>query len=74
MGASPNSVTRIAAGRVNRGLPHALRRCGYKTFSLYSWKGGFVGARNFHTTTGIEHFLDAEDLGTRSAELDSFLL
>ncbi len=28
-------VTRIAAGRVERGLPHALRRCGYKTFSLY---------------------------------------
>jgi hypothetical protein len=67
-----DSVTRIAAGRVNRGLPHALRRCGYKTFSLYSWMGAFVGARNFQTTTGIEHFLDAKDLGTRSAEPDSF--
>ena len=28
-------VTRIAAGRVERGLPQALRRCGYKTVSLY---------------------------------------
>jgi hypothetical protein len=66
------SVTRIAAGRVNRGLPYALRRCGYKTFSLYSWMGAFVGARSFQTTTGIEHFLDAKDLGTRSAEPDRF--
>ena len=33
------SVTRIAAGRVQRGLPYALRRCGYKTYSLYSWSG-----------------------------------
>ena len=32
-------VTRIAAGRVERGLPHALRRCGYKTFSLYPMWG-----------------------------------
>ena len=30
-------VTRIAAGRVKRGLPNALRRCGYSTFSLYPW-------------------------------------
>jgi Sulfatase len=67
-----DSVTRIAAGRVHRGLPHALRRCGYKTYSLYSWNGAFVGARGFQTTTGIEHFLDAKDLGTRSAEPDSF--
>ena len=28
-------LTRIAAGHVARGLPNALRRCGYKTFSLY---------------------------------------
>ena len=27
------SVTRIASGRVLRGLPHSLVRCGYKTFS-----------------------------------------
>jgi hypothetical protein len=28
-------VTRIASGRVERGLPLALRRCGYDTMSLY---------------------------------------
>ena len=35
----------MAAGRVKRGLPYALRECGYKTYSLYSWFGAFVGAR-----------------------------
>ncbi len=45
-----DSVTRIAAGRVKRGLPYALRHCGYKTYSLYSWFGAFVGARRFQTT------------------------
>ena len=28
-------VTRMASGRVERGLPLALRRCGYETLSLY---------------------------------------
>jgi hypothetical protein len=32
-------VTRIAAGRVKRGLPAALGRCGYRTFSLYPAAG-----------------------------------
>ncbi len=36
-------VTRIAAGRVKRGLPNALRRCGYRTYSLYPWLGAFMG-------------------------------
>jgi hypothetical protein len=67
-----DSVTRIAAGRVERGLPHALRRCGYRTFSLYPWMGNFLGARNFQTTTGIEYFLDAKDLGTLDVQPDSF--
>ena len=66
------SVTRLATGRVKRGLPHALRECGYKTYSLYSWFGGFVGARGFHTTTGIEHFLDAKQLGSGPADTDRF--
>jgi phosphoglycerol transferase MdoB-like AlkP superfamily enzyme len=65
-------VTRIAAGRVERGLPQALRRCGYKTFSLYPMWGSFAGARRFQETTGIEHFLDAKDLGTAGIEPDSF--
>jgi hypothetical protein len=36
-------VTRIAAGRVERGLPRALQRCGYRTFSIYPVFGGFMG-------------------------------
>ena len=66
------SVTRLAAGRVKRGLPHALRACGYKAYSLYSWFGAFVGARGFHTTTGIEHFLDARQLRAGAADTDRF--
>ena len=38
-------VTRIAAGRVKRGLPQALQRCGYRTFSLYPSHGQFPCAR-----------------------------
>jgi len=66
------SVTRLAAGRVKRGLPAALRKCGYSTYSLYSWFGAFVGARGFHTSTGIEHFLDAKQMHTGPADTDSF--
>ena len=50
-------VTRIASGRVERGLPLALRRCGYNTISLYPAYGAFMSARSFQTTTGIQHFL-----------------
>ena len=57
------SVTRLAAGHVERGLPHALRRCGYRTFSMYPYYGAFLGARQFQTGTGIERFFDAENLG-----------
>lgn len=66
------SVTRLAAGHVKRGLPHALRKCGYSTYSLYSWFGAFVGARRFQTSTGIEHFLDAKQLRTGPADTDIF--
>src|SRR5262245_41896810 len=65
-------VTRVAAGRVERGLPQALRRCGYQTYSLYPWLGAFLGARSFQTAVGIEHFLDARDLGTVEVRPDSF--
>ena len=58
-------VTRIAAGRVERGLPHALRRCGYKTFTLYPAYGAFLSARSFQKTTGVEQFLDCTDMGAR---------
>ena len=65
-------VTRIAAGRVERGLPAALRRCGYRTFSLYPALGAFMSARSFQTTTGVQHFFDQHDLGTKDIEPDSF--
>jgi hypothetical protein len=60
------NVTRIAAGRVQRGLPQALRRCGYKTFSLYPAYGGFLSARRFQTTAGIERFTDLAQMGVTS--------
>ena len=66
------SVTRIAAGRVTRGLPSALSRCGYKTFSLYPFYGAFLGSRGFQTTAGVERYLDMKDLGARGLEPDSF--
>ena len=65
-------ITRIAAGRVERGLPLSLRRCGYETLSLYPALGAFMSARSFQTTTGIEHFYDAQDLGAKDVEPDSF--
>jgi hypothetical protein len=65
-------VTRIASGRVERGLPLALRRCGYSTLSLYPAYGAFMSARSFQTTTGIQHFYDARDLGAKEVEPDSF--
>jgi phosphoglycerol transferase MdoB-like AlkP superfamily enzyme len=66
------SVTRIAAGRVSRGLPHSLSRCGYRTFSLYPFYGAFLGSRAFQTSVGIEHYLDMLALGTSDFEADSF--
>ena len=65
-------VTRIASGRVERGLPLALRRCGYDTLSLYPAYGAFMSARSFQTTTGIQRFLDARDLGAKDVEPDGF--
>jgi hypothetical protein len=65
-------VTRIASGRVERGLPLALRRCGYDTMSLYPAFGAFMSARSFQLTTGIQNFYDARDLGAEDVEPDSF--
>ena len=65
-------VTRIASGRVERGLPLALRRCGYDTISLYPAFGAFMSARSFQLTTGIQRFYDARDLGAKDVEPDSF--
>jgi hypothetical protein len=65
-------VTRIAAGRVGRGLPNALKRCGYHTFSIYPAYGSFLGARSFYKGTGVENFLDGKDIGGGVFEPDRF--
>jgi hypothetical protein len=65
-------VTRIAAGRVERGLPHALRHCGYKTFTLYPARGAFMSARSFQKTAGVQQFRDSVDLEAKGVEPDSF--
>ena len=56
-------VTRIAAGRVTRGLPQALQNCGYKTISLYPTYGDFLSARAFQKGAGVEQFIDMADMG-----------
>jgi len=65
-------VTRIAGGRVSRGLPHALRRCGYRTFSVYPVFGGFLGTRKFYKGTGVENFIDGQDIRGGVFEPDRF--
>src|SRR5882757_2427961 len=65
-------VTRIASGRVERGLPLSLRRCGYDTVSLYPAFGAFMSARSFQKTTGMQHFYDARDLHAKGIEPDKF--
>jgi len=65
-------VTRIAAGRVERGLPRTLQRCGYRTFTLYPARGAFMSARSFQATTGVQQFRDSTDLRAKGVEPDSF--
>jgi len=65
-------VTRIAAGRVERGLPRALQRCGYRTFTIFPLFGGFMGARSYQTGTGVQHFVDGEELRASVFEPDRF--
>jgi hypothetical protein len=65
-------VTRIAADRVERGLPQALRRCGYQTYSLYPAYGAFLNAKRFQTTAGIERFIDLEEMRAEFVEPDRF--
>lgn len=65
-------VTRIAGGRVQRGLPHALRRCGYNTFSIYPAFGGFLGTRSFYKSAGVETFIDGKDIRGSVFEPDRF--
>ena len=65
-------VTRIAAGRVERGLPHALNRCGYQTYSLYPSHAAFMSAGRFQQTTGVQHFMDATAIGSAKLEPDRY--
>ncbi len=65
-------VTRLAAGRVKRGLPQALRRCGYKTFTLYPAYGAFLSARGFQKSAGIERMIDSREMRAGDVEPDSF--
>jgi hypothetical protein len=65
-------VTRIAAGRIERGLPNALRRCGYRTFTLYPYRGAFLSARRFHTSIGVQKFYDMREMHANEYEPDQF--
>ena len=65
-------VTQIAAGRVERGLPAALRRCGYQTASIYPALGAFMSARAFQASLGVQSFADRTALGTGRIEPDRF--
>lgn len=67
-------VTRIAADRVKRGLPQALQRCGYKTFTLYPVYGAFLSAKRFQKTAGVQSFIDQDGMGAGEVEPDSFYL
>jgi hypothetical protein len=66
-------VTRIAAGRIARGLPMALRHCGYQTFSLYPTYGNFLDAREYQHSTGIDRLIDMAEMGvTEDMQPDKF--
>jgi hypothetical protein len=66
-------LTRIAAGNITRGLPQSLRRCGYRTFSLYPTYGDFLGARTFQTGLGVDEFIDMAAMGVNEdMQPDSF--
>jgi hypothetical protein len=65
-------VTRIAANRVERGLPQTLRRCGYKTFSLYPAPGSFLAARAFQHSAGIGRMIDSNEMRAGDVEPDYF--
>jgi hypothetical protein len=65
-------VTRIAAGRVERGLPRALQRCGYRTHAIYPVNGGFLGAGSYYKGVGIADFVDGKALGSNAFEPDRF--
>ena len=66
-----NFLPRIAAGRVKRGLPLSLQRCGYESFSFYPSSSAFMSAKSFHLSTGFQHFYDYFDMGLKDFPPDS---
>ena len=65
-------VTRIAAGRVERGLPASLRACGYKTFTLYPIVRRVPERARLPDHDRHRSYLDMTDLGAENFEPDSF--
>jgi hypothetical protein len=65
-------LTRIAADRVERGLPNTLRRCGYRTFTLFPFLGAFLATKRFQMSVGIEKFSDIEQVFSPRIEPDAF--
>jgi phosphoglycerol transferase MdoB-like AlkP superfamily enzyme len=66
-----NFLPRVAAGRVKRGLPLSLQRCGYQSFSFYPSSSAFMSAKSFHLSTGFQHFYDYRDMGIKDFPPDS---
>ena len=56
-------VTQIASGRIDRGLPLSLVRCGYQTFAVFPALGAFMSARSFQRSIGMQHFYRPGDAG-----------
>ena len=68
-------VTRIAAGRVERGLPQALRTLRLQDLQPLSVHGRLPGrAPRSRPRPAFEHFLDAKDLGTTRRRARQLLL
>lgn len=65
-------VTRVAPGRIARGLPNALTHCGYQTRTIFPVLGAFMSARTFHTSVGVQRFTDGKDMGVKGIEPDGF--
>lgn len=65
-------VTRVASGRVLRGLPNVLRRCGYQTRTIFPALGAFMSARSFQMNIGVQQFRDGRDLRANGLEPDKF--
>ena len=66
-----NFLPRLAAGRVKRGLPLSLQRCGYQSFSFYPSSSAFMSAKRFHQSTGFQHFYDYYDMGLKDFPPDN---